>query len=148
MDGRVVSEAFEKQQEIETIASWDEIQGNDGSHPRDQKLDAFETEQALQQLVDLGYIEDISGDKKDVVKRCVRELNYNLARAYMDASRFADALPLLKDLYQEYSEEYRIGLQLAMCYKSMNRLDDLESLIESLAETSYPIGPQSPQRFG
>ena len=134
MDGRVVSEAFEQTPETKYVASWDEIDGEDGCHEKDKQLNPFEAEEAMQQLVDLGYIEELHGDNKVNVKNAVRELNFNLARSYMDAGLFGEAIPLLTELYDEHQSEYRFGLQLAMCYKSMGRIEDLDEIVEHLSK--------------
>ncbi len=133
MDGRVITEAFIDPPVITSIASWDEVVGNDGCHAKDKQLDPVEAQETLKQLVELGYIAELKGDQKENIRAANRELNFNLARAYMDASQYGDALPILTKLYAEYPKEYRIGIQLAMCYKSMNRVDDLERLVERVA---------------
>lgn len=133
MDGRVLTEAFADEPEIETVDSWDAIQGDDGCHPEDYQLNPLESEAAIKQLVELGYIDELSGDKKVNVENAVRELNYNLARAFMDAGRYADAVEILAELYQKNQSHYRIGLQLAMCYKSLGYHEQLLSFADHLA---------------
>ena len=93
MDGTPLVNAFAERDraEVATIPSWDEVPGNDGSHPPDTALDPIEAQEAINQLVALGYIEKPDEDREKAVAESVRELNYNLARACMDASRHLEA---------------------------------------------------------
>ena len=100
MDGRVLLDAFAKETFVETIPSWDDVEGNDGRHPEGFQLDPLESDEAIKQLVELGYIEELSPDKKENVESVVRELEYNLARSYMDAGRYPDAVEILGKLFK------------------------------------------------
>ena len=53
MDGNVVGDAFELPPEIKTIPSWDEVEGNDGQHPPERKLNSTESEEALKILMEV-----------------------------------------------------------------------------------------------
>lgn len=132
MDGRVIADAFETPPEFASVPSWDDIAGTDGQHSADRKLDPAESDQAMQQLVDLGYVEPLDDDDEVNVARADMELRYNLARSYMDADRYGDAIGLLFDLYSQATSEYRYGIQLAMCLKSLNRVDELVQLVARL----------------
>jgi len=132
MDGRPLLDAFETPPDIESVPSWDEIEGDDGSHSPDRRLNAQESQEALDQLVALGYIDPPGPNIEQAIERTERELNYNLARAYMDAGRHGDAVPLLQELYTRYPIEYRFGLQLAMCFRALERIDELEQVVDDL----------------
>ena len=68
------------------------------------------------------------------VARTVRELNYNLARSYMDAGLHGEAEPLLADMYAKEPGEHRLGLHLAMCYRALDRTPELSRLIDTMHE--------------
>ena len=70
MDGRVITEAFAEPPALDSIPSWDEVDGVDGCHSKDKRLDPAENEEALRQLVELGYIEELKEDKKENIKTC------------------------------------------------------------------------------
>ncbi|MEM7453652.1 MAG: alkaline phosphatase family protein [Planctomycetota bacterium] len=137
MDGRVLTDIFETPVEIESIPSWDDVAGDCGTHPEERKLDPFEAEESLQQLVDLGYIEAPKGDMRETIQSTINELNFNLSRAFLDGGRTLDALPLLHELFCNNPSEYRYGIQLAMCLKKLNRLDELEQLVELLNDRRF-----------
>jgi predicted AlkP superfamily phosphohydrolase/phosphomutase/tetratricopeptide (TPR) repeat protein len=132
MDGRPLLDIFEQEPEVRTIPSWEEVPGNDGQHPEDMVIDPEEAREVLEQLVALGYIERPHDDSRKAIQQCQRELDYNLARSWMDAGIYGEAIPLLLDLYQENPLEFRFGIQLANCLRVMSRHSDLKRLIEDL----------------
>ena len=132
MDGRPLVDAFEERPTVARIPSWDDVAGDDGRHPPDRHLTAADAREGIEQLVALGYIDRPSGDQAQAVRETVRELNYNLARSYMDAGLHGLAVPLLIDLYREYPLEFRFGIQLAVCLQSLGVVNDLERLIDDL----------------
>jgi predicted AlkP superfamily phosphohydrolase/phosphomutase/tetratricopeptide (TPR) repeat protein len=132
MDGRPLVDAFEREPAIETIDSWEAVPGEDGQHPEGAALDPAESKEALEQLIALGYIERPDRDSTKAVANCTRELDYNLARAYMDAGMFGEAIPLLAKLYSTFPLEFRFGVQLANCLNAMGRVGDMERLIDDL----------------
>ncbi len=133
MDGQAILEAFETCPKITTIASWDEVAGEAGLHPQDLQLNPVEAQEAVQQLVALGYIEPPGPDHEKAIDRTVRELRYNLARAYMDDSRHVAAAEILEELYLRWPNEHRFGVQLATCYQALDRIADLRLVVEDLS---------------
>ena len=132
MDGNPLTDIFQDEPEIKTIPSWEDVDGDDGQHPDDMVIDPQEAKEALDQLVALGYIERPHDDSKKAITQCTRELDYNLARAYMDGGMYGEAIPLLLALYQLHPLEFRFGVQLANCLRVMGRNADLKRLIEDL----------------
>ena len=132
MDGKPLVSAFEKRPLIDVIESWEDVPGDAGTHPPDMRLDPMESREAIRQLVALGYIEEPGANKQEAVKNCVRELDYNLARAYMDADRHADATVLLEKLLAEWPEEHRFGIQLVTCYQALGRYSDGRRTLEAV----------------
>jgi tetratricopeptide (TPR) repeat protein len=135
LDGKPLLNAFEVPPAITTIPSWDQIPGKAGVHPPDKQLDPIETREALNQLVALGYIEPPDEDQEKAVAQTVRELNYNLARSYMDAGRHLDAILLLENLVHDWPDEYRFGIQLVNCYQVVERVYEARTVLEALQET-------------
>jgi predicted AlkP superfamily phosphohydrolase/phosphomutase/tetratricopeptide (TPR) repeat protein len=132
MDGRVLTSVFTSEPEVRTIPSWEDVPGESGQHPRNFQLDAEESKQALDQLVALGYIDAPSDDSDVAISQCTRELDYNLARSYMDAGMYGEAIPLLAALYRKHPLEFRFGIQLANCLQAMQYAHDLERVVENL----------------
>jgi predicted AlkP superfamily phosphohydrolase/phosphomutase/tetratricopeptide (TPR) repeat protein len=132
MDGRALLDAFVEPPLVERIPSWDAVEGEDGQHPKDRKLDASESKEVMEQLVALGYVERPSGDQDKAIKQTVCELDYNLAMSYMDAGMHGSAAPILATLYRDYPLEFRFGIQLAMCLHTLGMTDDMSRLVGDL----------------
>lgn len=134
MDGAVIVNAFVEPPEIETIPSWDKVPGEAGMHPPQVQIDPAEAKEAVDQLVALGYIDKPDENAEKAVAMAVRELDYNLALAYMDAGWHAEAAPRLEDLLAEYPDQYRFGIQLVRCYQALGRVGEARALLETLLE--------------
>ena len=119
---------------VETIPSWDDVPGEDGAHPPDAALDPVEAQEAIDQLVALGYIEKPNEDREKAVAETVRELSYNAARSYMDANRHLEAAESLEKLWEDWPDEYRFGLHLATCYQALERVAEGRKVLEELFE--------------
>lgn len=134
MDGVPLVNIFNKTQAIETISSWESVSGEDGSYPEDMALDPMASQEAMNQLVALGYIEKPDEDVEKAVAKTVRELDYNLARSYIDANRHFDAVPIMEKLTNEWPDESRFGLTLVKCYQALDRHGDARRAIETTLE--------------
>ncbi|MCH2178577.1 MAG: alkaline phosphatase family protein [Mariniblastus sp.] len=132
MDGRVLTDIFVDEPKVLTCESWELIEGNDGQHPPDFTISAQESKEALDQLVALGYIDPPEEDQEIAVTKCQRELDYNLARSYVDADLYGEAAPLLIDLYKANPLEFRFGIQLATCFRVLGEYESLHLLIDDL----------------
>ena len=89
MDGKVLMTAFKEPPRLEPIDSWDSVPGDAGTHPPSTQLDPVASAQAFKQLVDLGYVAPPGANVEENINECVRELKYNLARAYQDGNSTA-----------------------------------------------------------
>lgn len=132
MDGKPLTGIYENPPEVNTVPSWDDVPGDCGVHPPERKLEPFESKEALDQLVALGYVEKPGENAEEAVANTVRELRYNLARAYMDADRHAEAAKLLEELYEKHPSEHRFGVYLARCYRALERPSDLRALVQRI----------------
>ena len=132
MDGKPLTGIFQNPPEVATVPSWDDVPGDSGVHPPERKLEPFESKEALDQLVALGYVEKPGENAEEAVGKTVRELRYNLARAYMDADRHEEAAELLQELYEKHPSEHRFGVYLARCYRALERPSDLRALIQRI----------------
>ena len=132
MDGRVVTEAFETPPVVVGIPSWDDVPGDDGSHPDDLKSDPVGDRAALDQLIALGYVQKLSDNFEDAVRQTQRELDLNRAESLLDGNREADAIPILRRLCDEWPDEWRLHFRLAMACKSLGRVQELRDAVDRL----------------
>ncbi len=137
MDGKPLVEAFADPPSLSWIPSWEDVAGDAGTHPKtaNNGSDAEAADQALQQLVELGYIEPLSDDENKL-KRIVRlEGQFNLAVSLADGNRVDDAIIVLQELLLE-SQEERFVLALAQAYLSQDRLADARKILEPLLKNA------------
>ena len=132
MDGKPLLNAFEIPPALEFIQSWDPVPGDAGLHPSDLRIDPLEAQESINQLIALGYIEKPAENKEKAIAQTTRELNYNLARSYMDAGRHADAIPLFEDLITKWPDQYRFGIHLVTCCLAVERIVDARGVLERL----------------
>ncbi len=133
MDGTPLVTAFNEVHEIQTIQSWDKVEGESGMRKIDDAKN-YDYSEALEQLIELGYIEVPDPDKFKAAKRSQTELNYNLARSYMFAKMYRKALPLLKALVEEQPSEGRFVLRLVSCYIALGRNELAKEMLENFLE--------------
>ena len=135
MDGKVLLDIYENPPAaIPRIPSWDAVPGDHGMHPPDKQISASDSKAALEQLVALGYIEEPDADQSKAIAQTVRELDYNLAQAWIDGGYYGEAVTLLERLYQTWPMEHRFGFKLATCYQGQGRPADLRALVTTVSE--------------
>ena len=131
MDGKPLLSAFEEPTQPETLASWDEVQGDAGLHPiLDMKVDAGDAQEAIKQLVELGYMDKPDANQEKAVAQTVRELRYNLARDYIDCHQYNKALPILERLWNEFPNEFRFGVLIFQSLLALNRTEEAGAALE------------------
>jgi predicted AlkP superfamily phosphohydrolase/phosphomutase/tetratricopeptide (TPR) repeat protein len=134
MDGNALVNCFEQPVDLQVIPSWEQVPGNDGTHPPDRKEDAYANQEALEQLIELGYVERPDEDKEKAVRKTINENEFYLARAYIDGRKFEEAIPILERLFREDPEQSRYGVRLARCYQSTGRIAQCREVVDRLRE--------------
>jgi predicted AlkP superfamily phosphohydrolase/phosphomutase/tetratricopeptide (TPR) repeat protein len=154
MDGKVLVNILKNQQLPAPIDSWDSVPGDDGRHPQNRRMDAAASGEALQRLIDLGYVEPLDENEVVSAKRAARELKYNLSEAYIDGNLFGNAQTILVELCEQYPDELRFHRLLI---KSLHALKDwearqlainrLEVQARLLREKSIPLSEKARQDY-
>jgi predicted AlkP superfamily phosphohydrolase/phosphomutase/tetratricopeptide (TPR) repeat protein len=134
MDGKVLVNCFEENQSVDFIPSWDEVAGDDGRHPAGKGLEAVESRESLRQLIDLGYIEEPNPDQGKAIDETIRELQYNLAQAYMDGGLLSQAIEILAAQWERWPEESRFGTKLLSCHLNMGDAQQARATYELLVK--------------
>jgi predicted AlkP superfamily phosphohydrolase/phosphomutase/tetratricopeptide (TPR) repeat protein len=122
-DGRVLAEAIACAVPAR-IPSWDETDGEAGLHPADLRMDPFEAADALQQLVDLGYMAALPEDVQGQLDLVRRESLFNLGVALMSRRRPQEAIPHFEQLVARRPTELRYVLCLGNCLLAAGRFRD------------------------
>ncbi|MFT7611129.1 MAG: putative AlkP superfamily phosphohydrolase/phosphomutase/tetratricopeptide (TPR) repeat protein [Parvicellaceae bacterium] len=133
MEGRVLDQCFEEEINVEFIPSWERVSGDSGQHIQSDIENTWESHAAMQQLIELGYVEEIGEDLDKHIKTLSRESRYYVARNLLDGQKVPEAIEILLEVYEE-SEENRYGQRLALAYLLNKEYGKCESLINEIRE--------------
>ncbi|MCS6991873.1 MAG: alkaline phosphatase family protein [Chitinophagales bacterium] len=131
MDGKPLLQIFKQPPEPHFIESWEAIDGPHGMHPPEQQEDPWTAQEALRQLIELGYVEDPGPDKKRAMEKNARESNYYRARILMFRRDFAAAAEILERIYAE-DKQLRYGLSLLGCYQQLRDAEKFRVAFEEV----------------
>ena len=140
-DGKVLMSIYENPVEVDVIDSWEDVEGECGQHPKDIEVDQEQAKAELQQLIDLGYIEDPGPDKEAAVERTKMYNKYFLARAFVNGGRQEDALPLFEELWEENRDNPRFGIRLANVYMNLDMLTEARDIVDDIYELKINDSP-------
>lgn len=144
MDGRVIAQAFRDPPQVGQVPSWDSIEGphSAGLHPPDKRLDPVAVQEAIQQLVELGYISAPTADVQATIARTILDQQMNTASSYVDAGQPEKALPLLQAIHAQQPDKISTALALAQVQLASGHLPaaraTLEQVAAKMAEQSEP----------
>ncbi|MFN5785124.1 MAG: alkaline phosphatase family protein [Flavobacteriia bacterium] len=131
MEGKVLYQAFEDPTQVDYIESWEDVQGDSGMHSKELLEDPWAAQEALQQLVELGYIDALEDDKLQQVEKAKRESKYYVARNMINGGRIEPALDILEEIFEE-SKITRYGQRLAFAYLSLKMYKKCREIIDEL----------------
>ena len=141
MDGKVIGDAFETPPGVERIDSWESEPGEAGMHPPERRRDPLEAQEAVDQLMELGYLTPPDDDKAQWVRTAQQEIELNLAITCLAADEVHRAFELLEKLSRQLPKRPRIRLLLAQCLMKMQRFDEARAVIEALIQNHEDTAP-------
>lgn len=133
MAGNVLKQAFENAEEVKHIPSWEERKGDAAMLRNNATSDPEAEQQAMEQLIELGYVEKQSEDNSKRLAITKRESQINLARSYVHAGITSKAVPVLEEIVAENPHKPS-RLLLISCYLSTGELSKAEALINECKE--------------
>jgi predicted AlkP superfamily phosphohydrolase/phosphomutase/tetratricopeptide (TPR) repeat protein len=131
MDGKPLLEIYSSPKSVKTIDSWEDVEGYSGMHDKTTITNEEFDKESLQQLVELGYIQDPGKQGDQAGQEAVLENKFYLAQSYMDAEMFSEAADILQNLFDQ-RETVRYGKQLAVCYERLKKTDECRKTIDRL----------------
>lgn len=145
MDGKVISEAFVQPPSAKFIPSWEDVPGDDGSHPSHTRLEPVAAREALERMIALGYVARPDENREAAVKKTIRELRYNLGEAYQDAARHAEARQIFAGLWAEEPTEQRFAVRLFASCQALGLPAEMRQIVEQMEKRrtwfdSSPLG--------
>ena len=147
MDGRVLTEIWDEPPVLESIPSWDDVEGNDGRHPEHYRFDPQEDQLLVRQLIELGYLQETEGDQREAEQKSLAELQFNLARSYVDGNLHADSIPILEKLVADWPKELRFLNQLAFSYLSIEKTADARRVAGQILKTQRLLKSETAQEL-
>lgn len=129
------------------VDSWDDIDGDDGAHPANQSMNFVEAHESLQQLVDLGYIDEPDEEIQTTTRNTVRELRYNLARDLFGARKFRKAIPLFQELWQADPDQSRFGLKIFDSQLAIKQTDEARKTLDIIIERKQKYARDAEQKL-
>lgn len=132
MQGRVLTSVFENPVVPQRIKSWEEVHGDSGQHPPEMREDPWAAQEAMSQLVELGYLEAPGEDEAKTTERIIRESQFYLARVYLTTDRVETALPILEKIVQESAATLRYSIRLIQCYNRLARFAEARLIMDQI----------------
>jgi len=138
MEGKVLYQIFEEPVLAKYVDSWQNISGDTGEHDETIKEDPIAAQEAMQQLVELGYIDPPGEEISKQIEKIVNESRYYVARNQINGGRFEQAITTLKEIFEK-TGFHRYGQRLATCYLNKRMYAECQELIEYLKNNPQPI---------
>jgi tetratricopeptide (TPR) repeat protein len=142
MDGKPIVQVFEKPVLPDPIPSWEDVPGECGMHPADVRPDPYAEQEAMQQLIALGYVEPPGKNVQKAIERTVNESEFYLARVHMNKKQHDLALPLLERIHNKQPDQVRYAFQLAKCYQTLGKLRECKKVTEEILKSQKKEYPQ------
>ena len=102
MDGKVALDIFKNPKTPEYIDSWENIKGDFGQHnDSTDSEEQLSDQDAMQQLIDLGYIDKPDEEIEIAILKTKCDLKHNLARVYLGKKDYEKSKALLLELVTE-----------------------------------------------
>lgn len=136
MAGNVLANAFIEPPKSTYIDSWEKVAGNDGMVTKDAVVDPEAQEQAMQQLIELGYVDKREKSLSKRIEITVRESQMNLARSYIHAGQKRKAVPVMEEVVESNPHKYSHLLLLSL-YNQLGELTKADELLQVCKE-KYP----------
>lgn len=138
MEGKPLVEAFDFEYKPEFIPSWEEVEGNSGMHPSDLVEDVEAAKEAMEQLIELGYIERPGKNIGEQIQKIKNEGQYYVARNLMEKNEYNKAREILERIFDE-TEYVRYGQRLAHLYLVTKQYKKCRTLIDRLKDLSVRL---------
>lgn len=138
MEGKPLTQAFDEDIVLDTLPDWEKVEGDFGTHPSDLKQDPWAEQEAMQQLIELGYIEVPGKNISKRIENIKNESKYYVARNLMDAGKYDKAIEMLEPIFED-TKETRYGQKLAHAYLSTKGFKKCGELIEKLKDKQSQV---------
>lgn len=132
MPGKSLIQSFSNPPDVEFIDTWEEVEGECGMHPADVQRDPIAEQAAMDQLIELGYIEKPDENVEIQIKKTVDESRYYLSRVLMSRNKYKEAAEILEELAENNKNVTRYDFHLAKCYDAMGAVEKASEVVEKI----------------
>jgi tetratricopeptide (TPR) repeat protein/arylsulfatase A-like enzyme len=130
MDGKALVQAFETPPKIERIPTWENVPGEAGVYPSDLRQDPVAAQQALQQLVELGYIAPPDADAQKTVNQAIDHLQFHLGLSLLHYGNPLEAAKIFEGLLTTHPGDEHYAFPLAEAYFKGNKVPQARAILE------------------
>ena len=135
MEGKPLIQAFDQEVVLDTIPDWEKVEGDFGTHPADLQEDPWAAQEAMQQLIELGYIEAPGENIAQRIADVKNESKYYVARNLLDAGKNDKAIEILEPIFED-TKETRYGQKLAHAYLSTKKFKKFAPKIKTYSRNA------------
>ncbi len=120
MDGKPLVDIYDHPRAIKYIDSWENVDKDGGQLVHVETNDDNTNESALQQLVDLGYIDEVKlndsdQEKNDYLKGILKENNFYMAKSFSNGGKYDEALEILLEIEEKSNPDFRFIIEIINC---------------------------------
>lgn len=120
MDGKPLVDIYDHPRTINYIDSWENVDKPGGELVVVSESNEDTNEAALQQLVDLGYIDEVklndgSEDSDAYLKGIITENNFYLAKSYSSFGKYDESLEILLEIEDKKRPDFRYLIEIIEC---------------------------------
>lgn len=148
MDGKVALDIFIDPKIPKYIESWEKVEGDFGEHINSENSESsiLNNQEALEQLIELGYIERPDENIETAILKTKCDLKHNLAKVFMGKKDYENSKSILLELIQEkepvdivpyYMDLLTISLDQEEFDKAEIYLNELRSLDKKFEINTY-----------
>lgn len=102
MSGQVLNQSFKDMKEVKFIDTWEiKDDKNWGELDESMKIDVWSAQEALQQLIELGYIEELDESDEKLIEQIQLENSFHSAQIKISSNRHQEAIPILEELLEK-----------------------------------------------
>lgn len=135
MDGSVMNDLFETPKAIKYIDSWETQKGDFAVHKDIKMGDALSEQAAMEQLIELGYIDRPDSNMEVAINETRCDLKFNLARVYIGKGDLKEAKKILKELMTEDVETSSFLIDLLQIAITENNYKEARKYLNQLRKT-------------
>lgn len=135
MQGRAWVDAYAIDHQPDVVLSWEQVPGEAGQHDADLRIDPEESRQAMQQLIDLGYIAAPGDDVQKQIEDTAGHNALALAQSMVHGGRYLRAIDVLEPLLSKADFADTARRLLLHCFIAMKRVEDAKRVAGEIADS-------------